>query len=200
MYLPAACLSLFSQIVTLASWGNTGALGLGHLHSLQFNQLRFQLLILPFQSCNTSLQLLLLIRQKEWVLVSASLPSGVQYFLQSWLSVTTLLGLSWQSLLRWVVFPHYQNTGHPSLQCSAGGGCVPTGTLVAPLIVSLTGVPAATFAAPSLMTWLRVSWVTYEEVLLHFSISHSIDNAWAVSLWMKSTCNPTRAQCTNHLT
>jgi hypothetical protein len=61
--------------------------------------------------------------------------------------MTSLPGLHKQSLLKCLVFPHCQHTSHPSLQCSAGGSCIPIGVLVTSC--SVASGPAVAFAVSS---------------------------------------------------
>jgi hypothetical protein len=89
-------------------------------------------------------------------LFALALPPAAQHFIQSW-SLVTLPSLTRQCLLMSPAFPLYQDTGPPSLRRSAEDEHVPAGPLISCLIVSLAGVPAATFAASSYRTWLRAS-------------------------------------------
>jgi hypothetical protein len=85
--------------------------------------------------------------------------AGVSHFMLAFpLSpVSVISGLLARSQSTVCAVPHWKHTGRPSLQCLAGGGHIPTGTLIACLIVSFGGLAAA-FATSSFRARLRASF------------------------------------------
>jgi hypothetical protein len=133
---------------------------------------------------NTSLQSSLIIRQKGWLcwrlsfLLSDGFSSSYTIFLQFRLSMTILTSLSRQSLLRWPAFPHYQRADRISLRLSAGGGNVPTGTLVNPLFVSLAAVLPVAFTDCTFRAWWRASLSDLSHLRRRpLSVSHSLNES-----------------------
>jgi len=100
-----------------------------------------------------------------------------------------------QSVGGWLVDPHCQGTGCPSRPCSDGWLALAGAPVISR---NLAGGPAATLAASNFKAWFKASFRIRSPCVKRCcftSQSRTLMKELAVSVWIKATGSPTKAQC-----